>query len=327
MKKVSVVICLLNEAENIRPLVIGLDKSLAGIDFEVIMVDDGSTDDTVKEILMCKRPWLKLIRFRKNYGQSSALAAGIDLAQGKYIVTMDGDLQNDPSDIPMMLSAIESEDLDMVAGYRENRRDNYFLRKIPSMLANYLIGKTTRIKIRDYGCTLKIFRSNVAKDLKLYGELHRFIPVLASLDGATLIKQVRVKHNPRKFGHSKYGLSRTLRVISDLLLVLFFKKYMQKPMHLFGSIGILLTLAGIVINLYLFGLKVTGHDIWGKPLLMLGIMLLLTGIQMITIGLITELLMRTYYESQGKKPYNIKSVISFDTKSKKILSDHNQILS
>jgi glycosyltransferase involved in cell wall biosynthesis len=326
MKKVSVVICLLNEADSIKTLINSLDKSMAGIDFEVIMVDDGSTDNTVSEIRQNSRHWLKLIRLRKNYGQSSALAAGIDLARGEYIVTMDGDLQNDPSDIPMMLSSIESDDYDMVTGYRENRQDSYFLRKIPSLLANYLIRNTTRVKIRDYGCTLKIFRSSVAKDLKLYGELHRFIPVLALLEGATQIKQVRVKHNPRKFGHSKYGLSRTLRVISDLVLVLFFKKYMQKPMHLFGSVGIIFTLAGIVINLYLLGLKIAGRDIWGKPLLILGVILLLAGIQMITIGLITELLMRTYYESQGKKPYAIKSIISFEAENKKIPSAHHQVL-
>jgi hypothetical protein len=214
----------------------------------------------------------------------------------------------------------------MVAGYRENRRDNYLIRKIPSILANFLIRRTTGITIRDYGCTLKVFRSQIAKDMKLYGELHRFIPVLASLEGATNITQVIVKHHPRKFGKSKYGMGRTLKVISDLLLMLFFKKYMQRPMHLFGSAGIIITVAGIAINLYLFVIKLMGHDIWGKPILMLGIMLLLTGFQMITIGLITELLMRTYYESQGKKPYNIKSFTSFETKDKKILSDHSQVI-
>jgi len=326
MKKVSIVICLYNEQENIRPLIDSIVKALSGIDFEVIMVDDGSTDHTVNEIHRHAMPWLKLIRFRKNYGQSSALAAGIDHAAGEYIVTMDGDLQNDPSDIPMMLSEIESDDIDMVAGYRENRRDNYFIRKIPSMLANFLIRRTTGITIRDYGCTLKVFRSHIAKDLKLYGELHRFIPVLASLEGATNITQVSVKHHPRKFGKSKYGMGRTMKVISDLLLMLFFKKYMQRPMHLFGSAGIIITVAGIAINFYLFVLKLMGYDIWGKPLLMLGIMLLLTGFQMVTIGLITELLMRTYYESQGKKPYNIKSFKSFETKDKKIFSDYSQVI-
>lgn len=313
MKKLSIVICLYNEEENIRLLIESIDDAMKGIDFEVIMVNDGSADNTEKEITSHSMPWLKLINFRKNYGQSAALAAGIDQAKGEYIVTMDGDLQNDPSDIPIMLSRIESEGWDLLAGYRENRRDSFLIRKLPSLLANYLIRKTTRVKIKDYGCTLKIFRSIIAKDLSLYGELHRFIPVLASLEGAARIGQVSVKHHSRRFGKSKYGIGRTLRVVSDLLLMLFFKKYMVRPMHLFGSAGILITLAGVFINLYLLVLKIMGHDIWGKPLLMLGIMLLLTGIQLITIGLITEVLMRTYFESQGKKPYNIKSVVDFES--------------
>jgi glycosyltransferase involved in cell wall biosynthesis len=313
MKKLSIVICLYNEEENIEPLIENLDNVIKGIDFEVIMVNDGSADNTEKEISRHSKPWLKLINFRKNYGQSAALAAGIDQAVGEYIVTMDGDLQNDPSDIPMMLSKIESEDWELIAGYRENRKDNLFGRKLPSLLANLLIRKTTRVKIKDYGCTLKIFRSYIAKDLSLYGELHRFIPVLASLEGATRIGQVSVKHHHRLHGKSKYGIGRTLKVMSDLLLMLFFKKYMVQPMHLFGSSGIIITLAGVIINLYLLVLKILGHDIWGKPLLMLGIMLFLTGIQFITIGLITEILMRTYFESQGKKPYNIKSIIDFES--------------
>jgi glycosyltransferase involved in cell wall biosynthesis len=312
MKKISVVICLFNEEENIKPLIESIDNALKGIDFEIVMVDDGSTDHTSQEIMTNSRPWMKLIRFRKNYGQSSALVAGIDHAQGEFIVTMDGDLQNDPTDIPVLLSKIESEKWDIVAGYRENRQDNFILRKLPSKFANYLIRKTTKVRIMDYGCTLKIFRSNIAKDLRIYGELHRFIPVLASLEGANHITQVGVKHHPRQHGRSKYGMGRMLRVLSDLLLLLFFKKFMQKPMHLFGSLGILLTFAGAVINVYLLVLKILGKDIWGKPLLMLGILLLLTGIQLITIGLISELLMRTYFESQGKRPYNIESVVSFE---------------
>ncbi len=318
MKKLSIVICLYNEEKNIEPLIKSIDNAMRGIDFEVIMVNDGSSDRTEKEINDRSMPWLKLINFRKNYGQSAALAAGIDHARGEYIVTMDGDLQNDPSDIPMMLSKIESEDWDLIAGYRENRQDSFILRKLPSLLANYLIRKTTRVKIKDYGCTLKIFKSVIAKDLSLYGELHRFIPVLASLEGATRIGQVSVKHHSRRFGKSKYGIGRTLKVVSDLTLMLFFKKYMGRPMHLFGSAGIVITLVGVIINLYLFVLKILGNDIWGKPLLLLGVMLLLTGIQLITIGLITEVLMRTYFESQGKKPYNIKSVADFESNPGKV---------
>jgi glycosyltransferase involved in cell wall biosynthesis len=324
--KISVVICLYNEEESIQSLIGSLDRSLSGIDFEVLMVDDGSSDRTVAEIQNNAKPWLKLIRLRKNYGQSSALAAGIDYARGQYIVTMDGDLQNDPSDIPMLLSTIESDDYDLVAGYRALRQDKFLVRKIPSALANFLIRISTNLKIRDNGCTLKIFKSGVAKDLKLYGELHRFIPLLAFLEGATQICQVSVRHHARKYGKSKYGMNRTFKVASDLLLLLFFKKYMQRPMHLFGTLGILFILTGGAINTYFLVLKLMGEDIWGKPLLMLGILLLLAGIQMITIGLITELLMRTYYESQGKKPYNIKSICSFENTDQKIYSDNLSVI-
>lgn len=323
--KISLVICLYNEEDNIRPLLFSVEKSLANLDFEVILVDDGSTDHTVKEVLKYPRSWLKLIRLTKNFGQSSALAAGIDYAKGEYIVTMDGDLQNDPADIPGMLKKIESEDCDIVAGYRENRKDNYLVRKLPSMLANMLIRKTTGIKIRDYGCTLRVFRSSVAKNLRLYGELHRFIPVLASFEGASRIVQVKVTHHARRFGKSKYNMGRTLKVVSDLLLVLFIKRYMQKPMHLFGSAGLMLAIAGTVINLYLLGLKLNGQDIWGKPLLILGSLLFLAGIQLITTGIIADIQMRTYFESQRKKPYNIRSIKNFETESYKILADHSQV--
>ena len=322
--KISVVICLYNEELNIKPLIQSLDVALKDQDFEVIMVDDGSKDRTVQEIHNYARPWLKLVRLKKNYGQSSALSAGIDYAQGEFIVTMDGDLQNDPLDIPMMLSEIESDDWDIVAGYRQHRQDS-IMRKLPSRFANILIRKATGMEIRDYGCTLKIFRSSIAKDLKLYGELHRFIPVLATLEGASQITQVPVRHHARKYGKSKYNLSRTLKVFSDLLLLVFFKRYMHKPMHLFGSAGFIFTLGGIGINLYLFWLKLQGQDIWGKPLLILGLLLLLAGMQLITTGLIAELLMRTYFESQRKKPYNIRSVKSFETNTQKIFTDHTEV--
>ena len=327
MKKLSVVICVYNEEDNIDPLIAALESALKDFDHEVILVDDGSMDSTVKRIKKYQLPWLTLIQLRKNYGQSSALSAGIDYATGEFIATMDGDLQNDPADLPMMLKTLESGDYDMVVGYRENRKDNYIIRKIPSYLANYLIRKTTHIKIRDYGCTLKIFKNYIAKELKIYGELHRFIPVLASLEGATDIAQVSVRHHPRLHGKSKYGIGRTLRVASDLMVMLFFKRYMQRPMHLFGPLGIFVTLAGTVINLYMLALKMAGEDIWGKPLLILGVMLFLAGIQLITIGLFAELLMRTYFESQQKKPFNIKSIIHFDKKEPEILKGHTKAVS
>lgn len=307
MKKLSVVVCVYNEEENIKPLIEQIDGSLQNIDYEMIYVDDGSTDNTVSEIRSANHPRMVLIELKKNYGQSSALAAGIKHAEGEYIVLIDGDLQNDPSDIPHLLRKAEAEGWDMIAGWRKNRKDGIFLRKIPSWIANSIIRRTTNVRLKDYGCTLKIFKSDLAKNLGLYGELHRFIPVLASLEGAS-ITQIEVKHHPRKFGKTKYGIGRTFRVVADLLLMLFFKKYLQRPMHLFGTWGILILLAGILINFYLLILKVAGEDIWGKPLLLLALLLVVTGFQLITIGIIAELLMRTYYESQDKTPYRIKNI-------------------
>ena len=313
MEKLSVVVCVYNEEPNIKPLTEQVFDALGGIDFRLIFVDDGSRDNTVKEIKSINDPRIVLIELRKNYGQSSALAAGIEHATGEYIVTIDGDLQNDPSDIPGMLRLAEEGDWDLVAGIRKNRQDGMFLRKIPSKIANAIIRSSTGVKMKDYGCTLKIFKGDMAKSIGLYGELHRFIPVLAVLEGATMT-QVDVKHHPRRFGQSKYGIGRTFRVVSDLLLMLFFKKYMQRPMHLFGTFGIALFLIGLIINLYLFILKILGNDIWGKPVLLLGILLVITGIQLVTIGIMADLLMRTYYESQSKKPYKIKKVTTGENK-------------
>ncbi len=307
MKKVSLVICVYNEEDNIFPLSENIIKSLTGYDFEAIFVNDGSTDSTRKKILSINDNRFRLVSLTKNFGQSSALQAGIDTAEGEYIVTLDGDLQNDPSDIPMMLEKAESEGWDVVAGIRANRKDGMILRKIPSRIANSIIRKTTEVRIKDYGCTLKVFRSEMAKSIKIYGELHRFIPVLVALEGGT-ITQVDVKHHPRIHGYSKYGISRTMKVVSDLLVMLFIKKYLQKPMHLFGGLGGISILIGIVINLYLFILKVLGNDIWGKPIIILGMIFLLVGIQLITFGLMAEIQMRTYFESQNKKPYRIREI-------------------
>lgn len=315
MRKISVVVCVFNEALNIKPLVESITLALSNIDYEIIYVDDGSTDNTAKEILKLNHPYLTLVCFRKNYGQSSALAAGIKEAQGEFIVLLDGDLQNDPSDIPMMLDKAEKEDWDMIAGFRKNRQDGMILRKIPSMIANSIIRRTTNVRFMDYGCTLKLFKSDLAKDLGLYGELHRFIPVLASLEGGR-ITQVEVKHHPRLHGTSKYGMGRTFKVMADLFLMLFIKKYMQSPMHLFGTWGILILLIGIVINVYLLILKMLGNDIWGKPLLLLGVLFVITGFQLITIGIFADTLMRTYYESQNKTPYKIKSIHYSETRDK-----------
>ncbi len=307
MRKLSLVICVYNEEQNIAPLCKRIIESLEGFDYDAIFVDDGSSDQTVREIKKINDSHFILIELKKNYGQSTALQAGIDYAQGEYIATLDGDLQNDPIDIPMMLNLAEREDWDLVAGIRAHRQDGMFLRKVPSKIANYIIRNTTGVRMKDYGCTLKVFKKDTAKSIHIYGELHRFIPILASLEGAT-ITQVEVHHHPRQFGKSKYGIGRTSRVISDLLLMLFFKKYFQRPMHIFGGIGILTFAIGVIINLYMLLLKILGHDIWGKPMLILGIALLFIGVQFITIGLIAEVIMRTYFESQHKAPYRIRRV-------------------
>jgi glycosyltransferase involved in cell wall biosynthesis len=306
--KLSVVVPVMNEEDNIEPLFKAIAESLKDIDYELIMVDDGSTDSTVEKMQKLKNDRTKLVIFNRNFGQTTAMAAGIDVAKGELIATLDGDLQNDPSDIPLMIEKLESEDWDVVAGIRAKRQDGMFLRKIPSKIANFIIRRTTGVYISDYGCTLKVFKKDVAKNLELYGELHRFIPVLAKMYGAK-ITQMNVKHHPRVHGASKYGIGRTFKVVSDLLLMLFFQKYKQKPMHLFGTIGIPMLIFGILINFYLLFEKILGNDIGQRPLLILGVVLLLGGIQLITSGFITELIMRTYFESQNKKPYTIKKII------------------
>ncbi len=308
MKKLSLVICVFNEESNISPLAEQIKTALKNIDFEAIFVDDGSTDQTIPEIKKINDERFILVELKRNYGQSSALQAGIDQAEGEYVVLLDGDLQNDPADVPMMLEKMETEGWDMVAGVRANRKDGMFLRKIPSKIANYMIRKSTGIHMKDLGCTLKIFTRETIKSIHIYGELHRYIPALIALEGSTHITQVDVNHRPRQFGSSKYNLSRTTRVMSDLILMVFFKKYLQRPMHFFGGIGLITLGIGILINLYMLILKILGNDIWGKPLLLLGILLVLGGIQFITTGIIAELQMRTYFESQRKKPYRVKRV-------------------
>jgi len=307
MRELSVVITVMNEQENIKPLLESVRSALSGIDYEVVLVDDGSADKTKQQVLEHADDRTILVELRKNYGQSTAMTAGIDYSRGRYIALLDGDLQNDPSDIPAMLQLLKDEDWDVVAGNRKNRKDGFILRKIPSKIANTLIRRMTGVYIKDYGCTLKVFRREIAEELGLYGELHRFIPVLAKLQGAK-ITQVDVKHHPRIHGKSKYGINRTFKVMSDLVLMVFMRKYMQKPMHLFGTIGFISFGIGAAINIYLLILKIMGNDIWGKPLLILGLILLLGGIQFITIGIIADINTRTYFESQNKKTYNIRKI-------------------
>ncbi len=308
MKKLSVVICVYNEEPNILPLSAEIQNALNDIDFEAIFVDDGSTDGTREEIMKINDERFQLVELKRNYGQSSALQAGIDHADGEYIVLIDGDLQNDPADIPGMLEKAEKEGWDMVAGVRANRRDGMFLRKVPSKIANYIIRKSTGTQMKDLGCTLKVFTRDSIKNIHIYGELHRFIPVLLALEGYVRLTQMDVNHRSRQHGKSKYNLSRTTKVISDLLLMLFFKQYLQKPIHFFGQLGIITLGLGMLINVYMLILKILGNDIWGKPLLLLGILLVMGGIQFITIGILAEIQMRTYYEGQGKTPYRVHRV-------------------
>jgi dolichol-phosphate mannosyltransferase len=279
-------------------------------DFEIIYVDDGSSDKTIERINQAAEdnPHLniKLLEFTRNYGQTPAMAAGIEAATGKYIATIDGDLQNDPSDILMMIEKLEVENMDIIAGERKNRKDGMVLRKIPSKIANMLIRKITKVKISDYGCTLKIFRSDFAKDLDLYGELHRFIPILGSLHGAK-IAEVPVKHHARLHGTSKYGIGRTFKVASDLLLMFFFVKYRQKPMHLFGILGMFSMLASGLIAAYLTIEKLLGNDIGNRPIFYVGILLVIVSMQFFTTGFIAELMMRTFHAAKNSKPYKIRN--------------------
>ena len=305
--KLSLVITLFNEEENVQPLLAKIASALSGYEYEVILVDDGSDDRTAFMTKKYATDSVRLIVFNRNHGQTTAMAAGIHYAKGEYIVTMDGDLQNDPLDIPFMLEKIENEGWGLIAGKRANRKDKVLLRKLPSKIANAIIRQLTGVRISDYGCSLKIFNKDIAHNLGLYGELHRFIPILAKLQGAS-ITEVDVRHHPRIHGKSKYGLGRTFRVISDLMLMLFFQKYVQKPMHLFGTMGIVSFVFGAIINFYLLIEKILGNDIWGRPLLLLGVVLLIGGIQLITFGFMAELIMRTYFESQNKTPYRVKEI-------------------
>src|SRR5436190_6632122 len=244
MRELSVVITVMDEQDNIKPLLESIRNALIEIDYEVVLVDDGSVDKTKQKILEHADDRVVLVELRKNYGQSTAMTAGIDHARGKFIAMLDGDLQNDPSDIPAMLELLKKEDWDVVAGNRKDRKDGFLLRKIPSRIANAMIRRMTGVYIKDYGCTLKVFKREIAEELGLYGELHRFIPVLAAMQGAR-ITQVDVKHHARKFGTSKYGLGRTFRVLSDLVTMVFFRRYIQKPMHLFGTMGFVSLFFGV----------------------------------------------------------------------------------
>lgn len=308
----SIVVPVYNEEDNIASLYEQLTAVLEPLDrsYEVICVEDGSTDRSFELLtgLTERDPRIKVIQFRRNFGQTAGFSAGFDYALGDVVITIDADLQNDPAGIPLLLSKVE-EGYDVVSGWRANRQDPYITRRLPSMIANWLITKTTGVEVHDRGCSLRAHKREVVKQMRLYGELHRFIPDMASWVGVTMT-EVPVNHRPRQFGKSKYGLSRTFRVILDLITVRFLLSYSTRPIHIFGSLGLLSFLLGMGVGFYLSVLKlVTGQDIGNRPLLMLAVLLMLVGVQMVAMGLLGELIVRTYHESQDKPIYTVRQII------------------
>jgi glycosyltransferase involved in cell wall biosynthesis len=312
----SVVIPIKDERDNLAPLHERLCQALdpLGLAYEVIVVDDGSTDGSfpLLEQLARSDPRLKVVRLRRNFGQTAALQAGIDWAQGDVLVTLDGDLQNDPADIPRLLDKL-AEGYDAVLGLRANRQDHFLMRKVPSLLGNWLIRRVTGVAIKDMGCTLRAMRRDLAEALPLYGEMHRFIPVLAQQAGGRLA-QIPVRHHPRRAGQTKYTLSRTVRVVLDLITLTFLHSYLPRPMHAMGLAGLVSMGLGVASLLATVWIKWFGDHTWmtGNPLLYLGVMLEMVGAQFISMGLLGEVLSRTYFESQGKTAYAVRSTLNLE---------------
>jgi len=311
---ISVVIPLYNEEESVPQLYEELTATLeaTGHPYEIIIVDDGSSDSSFDHLQRLHKldPRLKVIRFRRNFGQTAAFAAGFDAAQGDVIVTLDADLQNDPADIPRLLTKA-NEGYDVVSGWRVKRQDPLH-RRLPSQVANWLISRVTGVRLHDYGCSLKVYRREVVKNIRLYGELHRFIPAIASWMGVS-IAEIQVNHRPRSFGRSKYGtVTRTVKVFLDLLTVRFLLSYATRPIHVFGGLGLLAVGAGSALGLYLSYVKlVLKEDIGDRPLLTLAVLMMIVGVQMISMGLLGELVVRTYHESQDKPIYVVREKLGF----------------
>jgi glycosyltransferase involved in cell wall biosynthesis len=308
---VSVVVPIYNEVESLTLLVETIAQTLADaqLSYEIICVDDGSQDGSTALLtqLAQGRSDLVAVILRRNYGQTAAMAAGFSQAQAEAIVTLDGDLQNDPADIPLLLAKLQ-EGYDLVSGWRKARQDAALTRLLPSKIANGLIGQVTGVRIHDYGCSLKAYRKELVQDLNLYGELHRFLPALAFIEGAR-ITELPVRHHARRYGSSKYGLDRTFRVVMDLLTIVFIKRFLTRPMHVFGLLGLGSMVLGMGLGLYLSFLKLfLGHSIGDRPLLILAVVLVLAGVQLFSVGLLAELLMRTYHESQGRPIYRVREV-------------------
>ncbi|WP_052201533.1 glycosyltransferase family 2 protein [Ensifer sp. ZNC0028] len=317
--ELSVVIPVFNEEDSIQPLITRVRDALTNFPtpWELILVDDGSTDRTLvnaRKALSDPGIDLKIVELQKNFGQTAAMQAGIDAAAGRLIATLDGDLQNDPADIPEMVTAIEERQLDLLVGWRKNRQDGLFLRKIPSWCANRLIGKITGVRLHDYGCSLKVYRASIIKQVKLMGEMHRFIPAwVAGVVPSSRIGELPVTHHARQHGQSKYGISRTFRVILDLLSVLFFMRYKARPGHFFGSIGLAAGALSGLILLYLgFDKFVLGNDIGTRPMLIVGVMLFLSSVQLITTGILAEMMARTYFSDDGTTSYIVRQVFVRD---------------
>ena len=309
--EISVIAPVLDEKENLISFVNSVITVMNefGKEWEMIIIDDGSTDgsaDTLKSLSTNSR--IRSLLLAKNFGQTSAIQAGFDNALGKYFVTLDSDLQNDPKDIPNKLKKLIDENLDLVVGWRKNRKDNNILRNFPSMIANKLIGKITGVKLHDYGCSLKAYRAEVLKEVRLYGEMHRFIPAwIATKIPPSNIAEMEVTHHPRIAGTSKYGISRTFRVFVDLISVYFFMRFFSRPGHFFGLIGLMLSAIGSLVLMYLVGLKLLyGMDIGDRPLLVAGTLLVVVGIQLVSLGVIGEILSRTYFASSKEKSYFIR---------------------
>ena len=309
--ELSIVIPVRNESPNISPLYDELTQTLGafGRSYEIVVVDDGSTDDSFERLatIQARDPRVRVIRFRRNFGQTAAFAAGFAFARGRYVVTADGDLQNDPRDIPAMIALIERGN-DIVCGWRKDRKDRFITRRIPSMVANRLISWATGVSLHDYGCSLKVFRAEIVKPLRLYGEMHRFLPAIASQMGVQIAEHV-VNHRPRRAGVTKYGLSRTIRVILDLATVKFLLSYSTRPLQIFGLLGLVAGGLGTFITGWLAYVRLFQHQaIADRPLLLLGVMLVFIGVQLVTFGLLAEVMARTYYESQNKPIYVIREV-------------------
>ena len=304
----SIVVPIYNEEESLPFLVNQLLEVLQPMQetFELVLVNDGSSDNSAEVIrkLSFEIPELVGVLLRKNYGQTAAMAAGFDISSGDIVVTLDGDLQNDPADIPLLVNKIR-DGFDLVSGWRFRRQDAAISRKLPSKIANRLIGKVTGVRLNDYGCSLKAYRKEVLTDMRLYGELHRFLPVLANIEGAR-ITEVKVNHRARQFGSSKYGIDRTFRVLMDLLTVWFMNRFLTRPMYVFGFGGILAIIGSFITSFYLLTIKLLGEDIGNRPLLIFALLLAVTGVQLFGFGLLGELQIRTYHESQNRPIYRIR---------------------